>query len=155
MGKLPASIGLPMLVVVFMSICLCSFSGISYSIARNSMKISKQVEERLLDYQNACNEAERTIAEMESIPEGETTISVPFGVLMENLEVTIESNGSDNDYRITSWKVTETSAWEAPDTSDSADDMSDGENRSGPQGPASPDEDSKSGPQGPVSPGGE
>lgn len=138
MGKAPASIGLPMLVVVFMSICLCSFSAISYSIARNSMKISNQVAERLIDYQNACNEAERTIAEMENIPEGETAISVTFGVLMENLEVTIESDGSDNDYRITSWKVTETSAWEAPDTSDGADDMSDGESRSGPQGPISP-----------------
>ncbi len=138
MGKAPASIGLPMLVVVFMSICLCSFGAISYSIARNSMKISDQVAERLIDYQNACNEAERMIAEMENIPEGETTISVPFGVLMENLEVTIESDGSDNDYRITRWKVSETSSWEAPDISDSADDISDGESRGGPQGPISP-----------------
>ena len=119
------------------------------------MKISNQVAERLIDYQNACNEAERTIAEMENIPEGETTISVPFGVLMENLEVTIESDGSDNDYRIIRWKVSETSSWEAPDPSDSADDMSDGENSGGPQGPISPVGENSGGPQGPISPIGE
>ncbi|SKB74367.1 hypothetical protein SAMN06296386_104317 [Lachnospiraceae bacterium] len=138
MGKTPASIGLPMLVVVFMSICLFSFSGISYSIARSSLKVSDQVEKRVLDYQNACNQAEEELAALEEIPEGQTTISVPFGVAMENLEVTIEPDETGKGYRIIRWQVAETSGWEAPDSLSEGADLSEGDSMAGPQGPVAP-----------------
>ncbi len=134
MDKTPASIGLPMLVVVFMSICLFSFSGIAYSIARSSLKMSDEIEKRAESYQEACNEAEKYLAELEEIPPEETTYYVPFGVGMENLEVTILPIKNGTDYKIIRWQVTETSSWEAPITE------TDNGGGGGPQGPQGPSE---------------
>ena len=143
MDKTPASIGLPMLVVVFMSICLFSFSGIAYSIARSSLKMSDEIEKRAESYQEACNEAEKYLAELEEIPPEETTYYVPFGVGMENLEVTILPINNGTDYKIIRWQVTETSSWEAPITE------TDNGGSGGPQGPQGPQEPGPQGPQGP------
>ncbi len=137
MDKTPASIGLPMLVVVFMSICLFSFSGIAYSIARSSLKMSDEIEKRAESYQEACNEAEKYLAELEEIPPEETTYYVPFGVGMENLEVTILPIKNGTDYKIIRWQVTETSSWEAPITET---DNGGGGGPQGPQGPQGPSE---------------
>ena len=143
MDKTPASIGLPMLVVVFMSICLFSFSGIAYSIARSSLKMSDEIEKRAESYQEACNEAEKYLAELEEIPPEETTYYVPFGVGMENLEVTILPINNGTDYKIIRWQVTETSSWEAPITE------TDNGGGGGPHGPQGPQEPGPQGPQGP------
>lgn len=142
MDKTPASIGLPMLVVVFMSICLFSFSGIAFSIARSSLKMSDEIEKRAESYQEACNEAEKYLAELEEIPAEETTYYVPFGVGMENLEVTIAPTNNGTDYKIIRWQVTETSSWEAPVT-----EAGSGDSGGGPQGPQEPQEGGPQGPQ--------
>ena len=119
----PRSIGLPMLIVVFVSICLFSFSGIAYSTARNSYEQSRKVAERTKNYYNACNLAEAELAAMTGVPEAETTYSFPFGT------------------EITGWVVSDTASWEAP--TGGGDGL----------GPAAPQGDSGGGgPQGPQGP---
>jgi len=121
------SIGLPMLIVVFVSICLVSFSGIAYSTARSSLEKSTGVMKRTKDYYEACNEAETTLSSMKEIPEEETTYTFPFGINMEELQVTIVPDDSGKSYRIKKWIVTDSSSWEAPD-----------EVNGGPVGPVAP-----------------
>ena len=131
----PRTIGLPMLIVVFVSICLFSFSGIAYSTAKNSLEQSDVIIERAQNYHAACNLAEETLATLDRIPDTETTFSFPFGTAMEELQVTIAPNEEGNDYYITGWIISDTASWEAPTDMGST---------SGPQGPVGPE-----GPQGP------
>ncbi len=131
----PRTIGLPMLIVVFVSICLFSFSGIAYSTAKNSLEQSEGIVKRARNYHGACNKVEEALAALESAPQKETTFSVPFGTGMEELQVTVVPDESGDDYDIISWIVSDTSSWEAP---------TDTGNTSGPQGPQGPE-----GPQGP------
>lgn len=131
----PRTIGLPMLIVVFVSICLFSFSGIAYSTAKNSLEQSEGVMQRAQNYHGACNEAEKTLAALDTIPDVETTYSFPFGTAMEELLVTIVPDETGKDYDIIEWVVSDTASWEAP---------TDTGNSGGPQGPQGPE-----GPQGP------
>ena len=125
----PSTIGLPMLIVVFVSICLFSFSGIAYSTAKNSLEQSDGIIERAKNYHGACNEAERVLASLEAIPAEETTYSFPFGNAMEELQVTIAPDETGDSYDIVSWIISDTASWEAPE---------DGGSTSGPQGPQGP-----------------
>ena len=125
----PSTIGLPMLIVVFVSICLFSFSGIAYSTAKNSLEQSDGIIERAKNYHGACNEAERVLASLETIPAEETTYSFPFGNAMEELQVTIAPDETGDSYDIVSWIISDTASWEAPE---------DGGSTSGPQGPQGP-----------------
>ncbi|MBO6146864.1 MAG: hypothetical protein IJ827_05365 [Lachnospiraceae bacterium] len=134
----PRSIGIPMLIVVFVSICLFSFGGIAYSTARNSYEQSEGVAERAQNYYGACNEAERVLAGLDAAPAEETTYSFPFGTAMEELQVTIRPDGSGDGYDIVGWVVSDTASWEAP---------TGGGDGTGPQGPQGPVE---GGPQGPT-----
>ena len=125
----PRTIGLPMLIVVFVSICLFSFSGIAYSTAKNSLEQSEGIIERAQNYHGACNEAEKVLASLDSVPAAETTYSFPFGTAMEELQVTIVPNESGDGYDIIGWVVSDTSSWEAPTDTGST---------NGPQGPEGP-----------------
>ncbi|MBR1522911.1 MAG: hypothetical protein IJ641_00495 [Lachnospiraceae bacterium] len=125
----PRTIGLPMLIVVFVSICLFSFSGIAYSTAKNSLEQSDGIIERARNYHGACNEAEKVLAGLENVPQAETTYSFPFGTAMEELQVTIAPNADGDDYDIISWIVSDTASWEAPTDTGST---------SGSQGPVGP-----------------
>ena len=131
----PRTIGLPMLIVVFVSICLFSFSGIAYSTAKNSLEQSEGIMERARNYHGACNEVEKTLASLAEIPRTETTISVPFGAGMDELQVTIVPNEAKDDYDIVGWIISDTASWESPTDTGST---------GGPQGPQGPE-----GPQGP------
>ncbi len=128
----PRSIGLPMLIVVFVSICMFSFSGIAYSTARNSYEQSSCVAERAQNYYVACNEAERMLASLTEIPDTETTYSFPFGTAMEELQVTVKKDDAGTGYDITGWVVSDTASWEAPTGG------GDGTGPQGPQGPQGP-----------------
>ncbi len=136
----PRNIGLPMLIVVLVSICLFSFAGIAYSTAQHSYKQSLEIKERTDNYYSACNEAEKMLADLTSIPETETTYSFPFGMAMEELQVTVSPDDSEKGYRVTGWVISDTASWEAPVDLGSGDD---------PQGPSAPG----AGPQGPSAPG--
>lgn len=131
----PKTIGLPMLIVVFVSICLFSFSGIAYSTAKNSLEQSEGIIERSQNYHSACNAVEEALASLDSVPQTQTTYSIPFGTAMEELQVTIVPDKEGNDYDIIGWVVSDTSSWEAPTEMG---------NSTGPQGPQGPE-----GPQGP------
>ncbi len=111
----PRNIGLPMLIVVLVSICLFSFSGIAYSTARHSLEQSNALIKRTKDYYGACNEAEEKLSALTEIPEGETTFSFPFGTGMDELQVKIRPDGNGQDYKITGWIISDTASWEAPE----------------------------------------
>ncbi len=146
--KSPRSIGIPMLIVVFVSICLFSFSGIALSTARNSYERSVDRVERVKNYAAACNDAEKTLAGLETVPESETTYSFPFGVSMEEVVVTIAPDETGEDYVIKSWAITDSSSWEAPVSLLEGSDG--GGSQGGPQGPQAPTEQtSQGGPQAP------
>jgi hypothetical protein len=133
-----------MLIVVFVSICLFSFSGIAYSTARNSYEQSKKVTERTKNYYGACNQAEAQIASLKGAPEAETTFSYPFGTGMEELQVTVSSNAAGDDYVITGWMVSDTASWEAPTGG------GDGLGPAAPQGDSGGGGGGPQGPQGPT-----
>ncbi len=145
----PRSIGLPMLIVVFMSICLFSFSGIAYSTARNSCEQSAGIAERAQNYCGACNEAERMLASLEAVPSEVTTYSFPFGTAMEELQVTIKPDETGDGYDIVGWMVSDTASWEAPVGG------GDGTGPQGPQGPTGGENGNGTGPQGPQDPTGD
>ena len=126
----PRSIGLPMLIVIFMSLCLVSFAGIAYSTARSSFEKSEGVVKRTKDYYEACNEAEILLSSLEEIPGSETTYTFPFGTNMEELQVTICPDADGKSYEITGWIISDSSSWEAPENN--------GNNGGGPVGPQAP-----------------
>jgi len=132
----PRNIGLPMLIVVLVSICLFSFSGIAYSTARHSLEQSNALVKRTKNYYEACNEAEEKLSTLTEIPEGETTFSFPFGTGMDELQVSIVPSGDGHDYKITGWIISDTASWEAPE-----------ENSGKARGPKAPEK--SSGPQPP------
>ena len=134
----PRNIGLPMLIVVLVSICLFSFSGIAYSTAKHSMEQSNSLLERTENYYKACNEAEELLDSLKEAPKTETTYSFPFGMTMEELQVTVKPHENDRGYDITGWVISDTASWEAPEITDNS--------AGGPQPPDS----SAGGPQPPV-----
>lgn len=110
------NIGLPMLIVVLVSLCLFSFGGIAYSTARQSLEKSEGLKDRAESYYGACNEAEETLAGLSSVPEEETSYSFPFGTSMEELRVTIKPDGKGS-FDITGWVTSDSSSWVAPSES--------------------------------------
>ncbi|MCR4590836.1 MAG: hypothetical protein K5668_08455 [Lachnospiraceae bacterium] len=122
----PRNIGLPMLIVVLVSICLFSFSGIAYSTAKHSFEQSNALMERTKNYYAACNEAEEMLDSLQEAPVEETTYAFPFGTAMEELQVTIKPHENDNGYDITGWVISDTASWEAP---------GEGSSSGGPQAP--------------------
>ncbi len=139
----PRNIGLPMLIVVLVSICLFSFGGIAYSTAKRSYKQSNDIAERTDNYYSACNEAEVMLSGLKEIPAEETTYSFPFGMAMEELLVTIRPDSSEKGYSIVEWVISDTASWEAPVG------LGEDGGSTGPQGPSAP---SEGGPQGPSAP---
>ena len=130
----PRNIGLPMLIVVLVSICLISFSGIAYSTARHSYEQSISMVERTKNYYGACNEAEIMLSTLSEAPTETTTYSYPFGTAMDELIVTIAPDDSEKGYKITEWVIADTASWEAPsEGSDSGGAMM------GPVGPSAPE----------------
>ncbi len=138
----PRNIGLPMLIVVLMSICLFSFSGIAYSTARHSYEQSISMVERTKNYYGACNEAEEMLSSLKEVPAEGATYNFPFGSAMDEVLVSVVPGEGGTGYKITGWVIADTASWEAPT---SAGDTSSG-GGGGPQGPQSPD----AGPQAPA-----
>ena len=131
----PRNIGLPMLIVVLVSICLFSFSGIAYSTAKHSYEQSEALIKRTENYYNACNEAEEMLDSLE-VPAEETTYSFPFGMTMEEVQVTVrpDENGG---FDITGWVISDTASWEAPDPESTGGPQAPGSSTGGPQAPDS------------------
>lgn len=153
----PRNIGLPMLIVVLVSICLFSFSGIAYSTAKHSFEQSEALIKRTENYYNACNEAEEMLDSLEA-PAEETTYSFPFGMTMEEVQVTVRPDGNGG-FDITGWVISDTASWEAPDPDSTGGAQAPGSSEGGPEapestgGPQAPDS-SGEGPQAPDSTGG-
>ena len=97
----PRNIGLPMLIVVLMSICLFSFSGIAYSTARHSYEQSLSMVERTKNYYGACNEAEEMLLNLSDVPAEGATYNFPFGTAMDELLVSVVPSAEGNGFEIT------------------------------------------------------
>ena len=139
----PRNIGLPMLIVVLMSICLFSFSGIAYSTARHSYEQSLSMVERTKNYYGACNEAEELLSTLSDMPPEGATYNFPFGTAMDELLVSVVPAEGGRGFEITEWVIADTASWEAPTSAGG----------SGPQGPSAPGEGG-GGSQGPSAPSG-
>lgn len=61
------NIGLPSMLLVFVVLCLVSFSVLSLVSANADKKLSQKVMDRNSAYYEACNEAEQMLCEMDSM----------------------------------------------------------------------------------------
>lgn len=124
------NIGSASILLVFVILCLISFSVLSIVSANADSKLSGRVLERTTAYYNACNQAEQSLAGMDktlqriyasseseeayftSVGHGKSYV-IPISDL-QSLQVTIEILypvfPEDTFYRITAWQVLNTDA---------------------------------------------
>ena len=122
------NIGSASILLVFVILCLVSFSVLSIVSANADSKLSSRVLERTTAYYNACNQAEQSLAGMDktlqriyasseseeayftSVGHGKSYV-IPISDL-QSLQVTIEILypvfQEDTFYRITAWQVLNT-----------------------------------------------
>ena len=122
----PMNIGLSSILLIFVVLCLVSFSILSIVSANADKKLSLKVLNRTIAYYNACNEAETTLRDVDeqlhtiysssadtssylaSISTLEQSYHYPISDLQE-LEVTLNypvpESANDTFYEIISWKV--------------------------------------------------
>ncbi len=122
------NIGSASILLVFVILCLISFSVLSIVSANADSKLSGRVLERTTAYYNACNQAEQSLAGMDktlqriyasseskeayftSVGHGKSYV-IPISDL-QSLQVTIEILypvfPEDTFYRITAWQVLNT-----------------------------------------------
>lgn len=123
------NIGLPTILLIFVVLCLISFGILSVVSANADWKLSKKLLSRSSSYYQACNEAERFLAEIDTtlyqlyeqnadvssyqnaVAALPTIYNFPVSDLQE-LEVTlsfqIPSEYNPTFYRIESWKLIST-----------------------------------------------
>lgn len=124
--KFSLNIGLSSILLIFVVLCLISFSILSIASANADMKLSRKVQERSLTYYDACNQAEDMLQEVDSrlhtlyeaandsmvylteASEIDTVYTYPISDLQE-LRVTLAypypKEDADVFYEIVSWKV--------------------------------------------------
>lgn len=124
------NIGSASILLVFVILCLVSFSVLSIVSANADSKLSTRVLERTTAYYDACNQAEQSLAGMDktlqhiyassdseetyfaTVGHGKSYV-IPISDL-QSLQVTIEilypKSSEDTFYRITSWQVLNTDA---------------------------------------------
>lgn len=123
--SLGLNIGSSSILLIFVLLCLISFATLSIISAKADSKLSRKVLERTSAYYNACNEAERTLADVDGTlaevyanssdsEEYFNTVghykSYMFSISdTQTLQVTIEilypETAEDFFYSVTSWQV--------------------------------------------------
>lgn len=120
------NIGLPTILLIFVVLCLISFGILSLVSANADWKLSQKMLNRSTSYYQACNEAERFLADIdttlynlymqsvddtvyqEAIAELPTVYNFPLSDLQE-LEITLSYHTPSAEiptfYQIESWKV--------------------------------------------------
>lgn len=64
--KFSLNIGMSSILLIFVVLCLISFSILSIASANADMKLSQKVQNRSLTYYDACNQAEDMLADVDS-----------------------------------------------------------------------------------------
>ena len=112
----PINIGTSFMLMVFIILCMVIFAVLSFSNALKDYEYSEQSAARTAAYYDACNEAERILAQLEA--DGSTDAAVSYSVPVDEdeiLNVTL-TRRPDGSYAVNSWKVESTSGWTADET---------------------------------------
>ena len=122
----PINPGISLLVVVFLVLCLFTFSAITLTTSTGEYKRSKTLANNTSEYYKAENNAQRKLLSIvKSVKEEDSyTISSKIDLSYnineyERLDITLEplSHPIENKYfTVTKWKVVNTKAWEPKDT---------------------------------------
>lgn len=120
----PINPGISLLIVVFLTLCLFTFSAITLSSAINEFNRSKALSESTKDYYDAQNKAQDFLAATASSCKalGLTSIEAPmeesFAIGRDQvLEVRlVPCTDGKNYFTVEKWKVQSTATWEADDT---------------------------------------
>lgn len=126
----PAPFGLPLLMVVFLILCLFTFAAISLVTARNDYHASQKNAENQTAYYAACNQAEEKLAALnreladqvssgEKISADESTPS--YEIPVDDSHVLSVALEADTDaetphYTVLKWRVETSAAWEPEQT---------------------------------------
>lgn len=130
------NIGSSSILLIFIVLCLVSFAALAISSAYTDKSLSEKVENRTLSYYEACNQAERSLAQIDATlmsvyadaPDEEAyfkvvghskTYAVPISDL-QTLEIVIDikypTHPEDTFYEIKSWRVLTTGDLEIDDS---------------------------------------
>lgn len=122
----PINPGISLLLVVFLVLCLFTFSAITLSTAISEHKRSQSLTKNTKAYYSACNQAEHQLSALRNTLDltGQRSISEPLEYEFkidetQSLLVRIEPDlltSSNKPYRITRWQILSTGDWEAKDT---------------------------------------
>jgi len=125
----PMNIGLSSVLLIFVVLCLVSFSVLSIVSSNADYQLSRKVQERSLSYYDACNQAQDTLLEIntalhelydnsasaEEYATGASLLAQEYHYSISDLQelvVTLEypypDTSDDIFYRITSWQVVNT-----------------------------------------------
>ncbi len=122
----PINPGISLLIVVFLVLCLFTFSAITLTTSTNEYKRSKTLANNTREYYKAENYAQRELLSIaESVKKNNSyTISSQVNLSYdineyEKLDITLEplSYPVENKYfAITKWQIVNTKTWETKDT---------------------------------------
>lgn len=100
------NIGLPSIFLVFIVICLLSFSVLSYVSAKADWNLCEKALEHSDAYYQAANEAEKSIRDYAMGNTSQSDFYFPISDL-QTLYVSLSHTDNDN-YKITDWKIIST-----------------------------------------------
>ena len=122
------NIGSSSILLIFLILCLVSFAALSIVSANADSKLSRKVLERTTAYYEACNEAEKTLVDIDrtliniyqnsadaeeyfSTVGHSKSYTIPISNLQSlqvNIEIQYPESDDDTFYKITSWQVLNT-----------------------------------------------
>ena len=112
----PLNIGMSSILLIFVVLCLISFSILSIASANADKKLSQKILNRSIAYYNACNQAEETLKNIDAeltkaftfVSSYENTYEFPISDL-QSLQVRLNyiypTTAYQSCYEIASWKV--------------------------------------------------
>lgn len=122
----PINPGISLLLVVFLVLCLFTFSAITLATAISEHKRSQSLAENTRAYYAACNQAEHQLSALRNTLQisGSRSIDEPLEYEFEidetqSLFVRIEPDlltSTNKPYRITKWQILSKGDWKTKDT---------------------------------------
>lgn len=122
----PMNVGISLLLVVFLILCLFTFSAIALTSAKDEYQNSLNRANRTSEYYAAASKAEIKLKDMsekvlalkgEDLGIAPMEYSIPINDY-QNLEITIAPNNKPGQkpYRITRWQTIPSTKWQTDDT---------------------------------------
>lgn len=112
-----SNIGTTSLLIIFLVLCMATFSTLSLSTAKRDYDYSVKMAEHRIAYQEACNQAEEYIADRLSSLQSSSdeTFAVPIGADgAQKLIVSVRYFPEDGvKYSVDEWRVVSATEWTA------------------------------------------